>query len=63
MTRPHVEGWEGRDRLSIMCVASRGSTHGWLSSATNYMYSYCPYVVSSGNPTACRRTDSPRVQQ
>ena len=47
-----VEGWEGRDRLSVIGVAPRGSTHGWLSSATGYRYSSCPYVVSSGNPAA-----------
>ena len=44
--------WEGRDRLSGIGVAPRGSTHGWLSSATGYRYSCCPYVVSSGNPAA-----------
>ena len=47
-----VEGWKGRDLLSVINVAPRGSTHGWLSSATGNRYSYCPYVVSSCNPAA-----------
>ena len=51
-TSVFVEVWEGRDRLSVIGVASRGSTQGWLSSATGYRYSFCPYVVSSGNPAA-----------
>ena len=52
-TRPSgfVVGKVG-DRLSAIGVAPRGSTHGWLSSATGYRYSCCPYVVSSGNPAA-----------
>ena len=25
---------------------------GWMSLAIGYRYSYCPYVVSSGNPAA-----------
>ena len=47
-----VEGWKGRDRLSVIGVAPRGSMHEWLSLATGYRYSYCPYVVRSGNPSA-----------
>ena len=49
-TSVFVEVWEGRDRSSVNGVAPRASMHGWLSSATGYRYSYCPYVVSSGNP-------------